>query len=301
MTDEVLVEALRGIAGTLRKRWAKPIRNREATHPVDRYDHLLYMCERAEELAKEGRTNKAHRWLGFVQGALWVLGLLSIDESRKLNKPEGLCPIPINTPARTTRRTRSLRVAPLSISGPTCVPKRSDGGATFSDGARRRPFLPASPDGWSSSPTPPEGPWKPAAPTCLGKLADAFLPFEMKPEASRQRRRHLRVQHNRDELKRLREGRQATATLYLIEKDGLKKVTIEPLEAAAKRYGAEGPWALDILFYWGTEVVVYSSRHSKLVRDRLYGGRDKGRCQLGSRHYVSWKYCFGAVLNVESI
>lgn len=49
--------------------------------------HLMWMCSEGCELVTKGSVEKANRWLGFVQGALWMAGLASIDEMREWNKP----------------------------------------------------------------------------------------------------------------------------------------------------------------------------------------------------------------------
>lgn len=33
------------------------------------------------------RVDKANRWLGFIQGAMWQAGFVSIEQMRQLNKP----------------------------------------------------------------------------------------------------------------------------------------------------------------------------------------------------------------------
>jgi len=50
--------------------------------------HLLYMLQETAKLVKEDRREKAMRWLGFVQGALWVAGLSTIEEMKDLNRPD---------------------------------------------------------------------------------------------------------------------------------------------------------------------------------------------------------------------
>lgn len=74
--------------------------------------HLVYMLDEAEKFVDEAakfwneadddvhnsnsiyekgtkKMEKAMRWLGFVQGALWMEGFCSIDELKDMNKPEG--------------------------------------------------------------------------------------------------------------------------------------------------------------------------------------------------------------------
>lgn len=51
--------------------------------------HLLYMCNQINEFIAEDRREKAMRWLGFVQGALWQAGVFTIDELKNHNRPDG--------------------------------------------------------------------------------------------------------------------------------------------------------------------------------------------------------------------
>ena len=50
--------------------------------------HLLYMCESIRGFIAAGRREKAMRWLGFLQGALWVRGLATIDDMKEANRPD---------------------------------------------------------------------------------------------------------------------------------------------------------------------------------------------------------------------
>lgn len=49
--------------------------------------HLMYCCGQIVLFIQEGRREKAMRWLGFVQGALWTLSVATIDELGKMNMP----------------------------------------------------------------------------------------------------------------------------------------------------------------------------------------------------------------------
>lgn len=44
--------------------------------------HLAWMCHQLTH-AGPWSVGKANRWLGFIQGALWILGVFSIDELRQ--------------------------------------------------------------------------------------------------------------------------------------------------------------------------------------------------------------------------
>ena len=55
-------------------------------------EHLLWMCGTAADYALKGEVDKgalekAFRWLGFIQGAMWVLELRTVDEMRRDNAP----------------------------------------------------------------------------------------------------------------------------------------------------------------------------------------------------------------------
>lgn len=49
--------------------------------------HLHWMCLRIPEFLREGRREKVMRWLGFIQGTMWVLGDFTIAEMKKHNMP----------------------------------------------------------------------------------------------------------------------------------------------------------------------------------------------------------------------
>ncbi len=50
--------------------------------------HALWMLPEMKEFVLKGRIDKAFRWLGFLQGILWVTGVMSIDDSRRANMPK---------------------------------------------------------------------------------------------------------------------------------------------------------------------------------------------------------------------
>jgi hypothetical protein len=50
------------------------------------YKHLLYMLWMIPQFIKEGRKEKANRWLGFVQGVLWANDVYEIEDVKEHNK-----------------------------------------------------------------------------------------------------------------------------------------------------------------------------------------------------------------------
>jgi hypothetical protein len=57
-------------------------RNKELSHASGMLDSI-------DSFMDEGRREKAFRWLGFVQGVLWVRGVYSIDQLKEHNRPDG--------------------------------------------------------------------------------------------------------------------------------------------------------------------------------------------------------------------
>lgn len=96
MTAEKIIEALALHGRQLEERFTlvgggdvSPKRNPEATQGAEQIRHLKWMVGEASGFAREGRLDKAQRWLGFVQGALWMVGLSTIEESKRANMPDG--------------------------------------------------------------------------------------------------------------------------------------------------------------------------------------------------------------------
>lgn len=50
---------------------------------LDKLKHVVWMCSEAQTFPN---TDKAMRWLGFIQGYLWVNGVFSIEEMKDHNR-----------------------------------------------------------------------------------------------------------------------------------------------------------------------------------------------------------------------
>lgn len=50
--------------------------------------HLAFVAEETPRLYDAGRIEKAMRWLGWLQGALWGLGAESLEEAKRRNMPD---------------------------------------------------------------------------------------------------------------------------------------------------------------------------------------------------------------------
>ena len=50
--------------------------------------HVAWMCDKAWDLAEEGHTEKAMRWLGFIQGVMWCLNMRTINQMRDDSRQE---------------------------------------------------------------------------------------------------------------------------------------------------------------------------------------------------------------------
>lgn len=49
--------------------------------------HCNGMFEKMEEFARAERMDKVFRWLGFVQGVLWVCRVYTLEELKNHNRP----------------------------------------------------------------------------------------------------------------------------------------------------------------------------------------------------------------------
>lgn len=64
---------------------AKPIGDLPRSRQID---HLTWLaCEGANYARRPEKIEKAMRWLGFVQGGCWLLGIFSIADAKDMNRP----------------------------------------------------------------------------------------------------------------------------------------------------------------------------------------------------------------------
>lgn len=49
-------------------------------------NHARWMCDRAEEFMHQNRTAKAYRWIGMIQGILFMGGVFTLAELRTHNR-----------------------------------------------------------------------------------------------------------------------------------------------------------------------------------------------------------------------
>lgn len=95
-----------------------PVRHNEH-HTVnsdeDLVSHLRWMVLALPSLVEEGHKDKALRWLGFVQGALWAKGLATISDLKSCNREEVPVDLEVNDLViLATEPSRSFRVAKIS-------------------------------------------------------------------------------------------------------------------------------------------------------------------------------------------
>lgn len=58
---------------------------RESENPGS-LKHLRWMCGEIIYFADSNRIEKAHRWLGFLQGAFWVKEIFNIEQLKDDNR-----------------------------------------------------------------------------------------------------------------------------------------------------------------------------------------------------------------------
>lgn len=88
MDTEHMREVVNLYSKELKDRGVEPARG--APSPLA---HAAWMLDEILAFLEDGRWDKANRWLGFVQGTLWVLGVYTIpqmaDHNRKPSGEEG--------------------------------------------------------------------------------------------------------------------------------------------------------------------------------------------------------------------
>lgn len=62
----------------------------------EKYNHISEMIPKIKTFLNENNTEKANRWLGFIQGVLWMDEWYTLDELKDHNKEEEPKPITVN-------------------------------------------------------------------------------------------------------------------------------------------------------------------------------------------------------------
>lgn len=89
MEPEQVVVAVQKYASKLKKLGFEPKRQTMTSilpNGFERNEHVFWMCGEVERQIGEGKTEKAMRWLGFIQGVLWAAGIATIDEMKDDNR-----------------------------------------------------------------------------------------------------------------------------------------------------------------------------------------------------------------------
>lgn len=55
-------------------------------HHKAKLRHAAWMCQQGIEFVRAGKVEKAQRWLGFVQGVLWMANQRTINQMRDGNR-----------------------------------------------------------------------------------------------------------------------------------------------------------------------------------------------------------------------
>lgn len=90
MTALQVVSVCQKYVSILNELGAKPFQDRDAKTREGQLNHLRYMCDfiltEVHTAHDEIELQKSMRWLGFVQGAFFSLGIRTIDEMRDDNR-----------------------------------------------------------------------------------------------------------------------------------------------------------------------------------------------------------------------
>lgn len=61
----------------------------DSSDRLKKLSHVWWAVEQCRLFVKDGRMEKAFRWLGFIQGALWYDGMYAIEELANHSRPDG--------------------------------------------------------------------------------------------------------------------------------------------------------------------------------------------------------------------
>jgi hypothetical protein len=86
MTIEKIDAVLTKYIVALQDKGVTPRRHSEMAIP-SRLSHVMWMCIDLKGWLCEEKKEKAMRWLGFIQGALWSSFVYTIEDLKQHNKP----------------------------------------------------------------------------------------------------------------------------------------------------------------------------------------------------------------------
>jgi hypothetical protein len=106
------------------------------------------------------------------------------------------------------------------------------------------------------------------------------------------RKRNLNIQHNRDQLKLLKEGKIPQAELFILDPEAFKKVTIVPMDADLPSLGIDERYGVKAAFLF---------KHGK--KSRLRTGwiveKDGFKIYEEPGGHINYDNCFGIVIKEE--
>jgi hypothetical protein len=90
MTSDQVVNVCQKYALLLKDMGAVPFQDRDAKTREGQLNHLAHMCNHTiveiQGATTPAEVEKAMRWLGFIQGAFFSLGIRTIDQMREDNR-----------------------------------------------------------------------------------------------------------------------------------------------------------------------------------------------------------------------
>jgi hypothetical protein len=116
-------------------------------------------------------------------------------------------------------------------------------------------------------------------------------------EFQKKKKKYQNIQHNRDQLKLLKEGQLIEAELFILDPDGFKRVTIVPLDMSNPHYDYKE------ICYYGARVVYLShnGRGGKLRTAYLIEKDSGGRCKVSEEGFIEWDECYGIIVKEEKL
>lgn len=63
------------------------LNNLTDTNTPSKIEHMQTMIPKMREFNSDGRRDKLMRWIGFMQGAFWSLGIYDLEDLKQHNMP----------------------------------------------------------------------------------------------------------------------------------------------------------------------------------------------------------------------
>jgi hypothetical protein len=112
-------------------------------------------------------------------------------------------------------------------------------------------------------------------------------------EFKKQQKKHQNIQHNRDQLKLLKDKVVEFVELFVLDPDGFKKITIKAFPEVP--YNVDGLERRDVVY------LQRRKNKTKLRTGELVSKDAYPRCYVFDGGFIEWDDCFGLITQAEML